>query len=107
MRFGGKPKTKKVFLVRIILKTGLIIIRIFIAREVIIEKGTNGYGLKFETRVFVESVLLGFSTGIIEDGNEILEINGQSVRNLSESEVFNLLESSKKAKVKLRKINST
>jgi hypothetical protein len=37
----------------------------------------------------------------------VLEINGQSVRNLSENEAFDLLESSKKAELKLRKIKST
>jgi hypothetical protein len=86
----------------------------------IIERGQNGYGLKFEARMFIESVLpgkkislfvkqtfSGCSTGIIEEGNEVLEINGQSVRNLSENEAFDLLESSKKAELKLRKIKST
>lgn len=91
-----------------------------VCKEICLTRGQNGYGLKFKARIFIENVLpgkkislfvkqtfSGCSTGIIEEGNEVLEINGQSVRNLSENEAFNLLESSKKAKLKLRKIKST
>ncbi|CAG5084754.1 Oidioi.mRNA.OKI2018_I69.PAR.g10728.t1.cds [Oikopleura dioica] len=71
--------------------------------EQTIQRGKNGHGIKFETRLFVKDVVLGSATGLVNEGDEILEINEESVQNLSENEAFNFLNISQNAVLKIRR----